>query len=147
MFATMERMEILDCADELAQMIISSDVGEQYLISLYKLQNDAEAQAKIAAFTEMKERFEEVQRFGKYHPDYKYVNMETRKRKRDLDMHGTVFAFKKAENELQALLDEISGLVGRAVSPHVKTPAGNPFFDSGGCSTGGCGSGGSCGCS
>ena len=47
---------------------------------------------------------------------------------------------------LQEVLDEISFIVAQAVSPHIKTPGGNPFFESG-CSSGGCGSGGSCGCS
>lgn len=146
MFATLERVEILQCADELAQMVIESEVGENYLISLYKLQNDADAQAKIKAFTEMKERYEEVQRFGRYHPDYKYVNLETRNRKRELDLHPTVAQFKIAENKFQEALDQISVIIARSVSPHIKTPAGNPFFEDG-CSSGGCGSGGSCGCS
>lgn len=147
MLATMERIEILDRAEELAADVFQSDVGERYMISLYKLQNDQEAQNKIRAFSEMKERFEEVQRFGRYHPDYKYVNLETRTRKREMDMHPTVAEFKLAENELQSLLDHISGIVANSVSQHIKTPAGNPFFEAGGCSTGGCGSGGSCGCS
>ncbi|WP_042349054.1 YlbF family regulator [Bacillus massiliigorillae] len=146
MLATLERVEILQCADELAQMVFESEVGENYLISLYKLQNDAEAQSKIKAFTEMKERYEEVQRFGRYHPDYKYVNLETRTRKRDLDLHPTVAEFKVAENKFQETLDQISVIIARSVSTHIKTPAGNPFFE-GGCSSGGCGSGGSCGCS
>ncbi|MGM9925254.1 MAG: YlbF family regulator [Bacillus sp. (in: firmicutes)] len=148
MLATLETVEILQSADELAQMIVDSEIGEQYLISLYKLQHDAEAQTKIKAFAEMKDRFEEVQRFGRYHPDYKYVNLETRNRKRELDLHPTVAAFKVAENKLQEVLDQISGIIARSVSQHIKTPAGNPFFESeSGCASGGCGSGGSCGCS
>ncbi|WP_019242430.1 MULTISPECIES: YlbF family regulator [Bacillus] len=146
MLATMERMEILNCSDELAQMILQSEIGENYLITLYKLQNDREAQEKIKSFTIMKTRYEEVQRFGKYHPDYKYVNLETRTRKREMDMHPSIVAFKQAENALQDILDQISVIIAGSVSKHVKTPGGNPFFESG-CSSGGCGSGGSCGCS
>ncbi len=146
MIATLERVQILQSADELAQMIIKSEIGENYFISLYKLQNDPEAQEKIKSFTTIKERFEEVQRFGKYHPDYKYVNLETRTRKREMDLHPTVIEFKKAENQLQEVLDHISVIVANSVSKHIKTPGGNPFFESG-CSSGGCGSGGSCGCS
>lgn len=146
MIATLERVEILQCADDLAHMIIKSEIGENYFISLYKLQNDLEAQKKIKSFTSMKERFEEVQRFGKYHPDYKYVNLETRTRKREMDLHPTVIEFKKAENQLQEILDQISVIVAGSVSKHIKTPGGNPFFESG-CTSGGCGSGGSCGCS
>lgn len=148
MLATMEIIDILQQADGLAEAILHSEIGENYLLSLYKLQSDKEAQRKISKFTSLKDLFEDVQRFGKYHPDYKRINLETREAKRDMDLHSTIAEFKMAETELQSTLDEISGLIGRAVSEQVKTPAGNPFFvSSGGCSSGSCGTGGSCGCS
>ena len=95
----------------------------------------------------IKEQYEDVQRFGKYHPDYKTITRQVRDVKREVDLHATIAAFKKAENELQKLLDEISVILGQAVSEHVKVPTGNPFFDTGSSCGGGCGSGGSCGCS
>lgn len=148
MLATMEIIDILQQADGLAEAILHSEIGENYLLNLYKLQSDKEAQRKISKFTSLKDLFEDVQRFGKYHPDYKRINLETREAKRDMDLHSTIAEFKMAETELQSTLDEISGLIGRAVSEQVKTPAGNPFFvSSGGCSSGSCGTGGSCGCS
>ncbi|WP_110929308.1 YlbF family regulator [Bacillus massiliglaciei] len=148
MLATMEIVDILQAADELGEMILQSDIGENYLICLYKLKSDKEAQRKIAEFASMKELYEEVQRFGKYHPDYKRVNLSIRGLKREMDLHPTVAEFKRAETELQGILDEISVKVGKAVSSQIKIPTGNPFFDSSsGCSSGGCGSGGSCSCS
>ena len=38
----------------------------------------------IKEFTEMKERYEEVQRFGRYHPDYNIVMKEIRYKKENL---------------------------------------------------------------
>jgi cell fate (sporulation/competence/biofilm development) regulator YlbF (YheA/YmcA/DUF963 family) len=145
MLATLERVEILNAAEELAKSILESEIGEDYFISLYKMKSDMEAQRKIAAFVKLKDAYEEVQRFGKYHPDYKKVSEETRLAKREMDLHPTIADFKKAETALQTILDEISQIIGHAVSPHIKVPTGNPFFDTG-CG-GGCGSGGSCGCS
>ena len=58
-----------------------------------------------------------------------------------------VAAFRKAENALQDILDQISVIVGKSVSPHIKVPTGNPFFDAGSSCSGGCGSGGGCSCS
>jgi cell fate (sporulation/competence/biofilm development) regulator YlbF (YheA/YmcA/DUF963 family) len=142
--ATLERIELLEYAEELAQMVLESDVAEQYRISLYKLQTSREAQNKIKRFANLKELYEEVQRFGKYHPDYKRVMMQVREYKREMDLDPHVADFKLAENDLQSLLDEISLLIGGAVSKHIKVPTGNPFFDNGHGS--GCGSGGSCGC-
>ena len=149
MLATMERVEILQRADELAQFVLQSEIGEQYLQTLYNMREDRLAQKKIKQFASMKELFEEVQRFGKYHPDYKRVNLEIRHLKRDMDLHPTIAEFKMAETGLQSLLDEISMRVGHAVSPTVKVPAGSPFFESAssGCSSGSCGTGGGCGCS
>jgi cell fate (sporulation/competence/biofilm development) regulator YlbF (YheA/YmcA/DUF963 family) len=148
LLATLERIELLEEAELLARMIIKSEVADHYRESLQILQSDQEAQNLIKRFIHIKERYEEVARFGKYHPDYKEVNMETRYLKREVDLHPSIHGFKKAEKQLQELLDEISVLIGQSVSQYIKVPTGNPFFDSmSSCSTGGCGSGGSCGCS
>jgi cell fate (sporulation/competence/biofilm development) regulator YlbF (YheA/YmcA/DUF963 family) len=128
-------------------MVLQSDVAENYRQCLYRLNKDSHAQALIAEFVKIKEQYEDVQRFGKYHPDYKTITRQVRDVKRQVDLHATIAAFKKAESELQKLLDEISVILGQAVSEHVKVPTGNPFFDTGSSCGGGCGSGGSCGCS
>lgn len=145
--ATIERMELLDKADELVQMVLNSEIVENYRQSLYRVKHNKQTQAKISSFVRMKERYEEVQRFGRYHPDYKEVMGQIRVLKREVDLDECVADFKKAENDLQALLDEVSVIIGRSVSESVKVPTGNPFFDSGSSCGGGCGSGGSCGCS
>jgi cell fate (sporulation/competence/biofilm development) regulator YlbF (YheA/YmcA/DUF963 family) len=93
----------------------------------------------------MKDSYEEVQRFGKYHPDYDKVSTEIRQVKREIDLLPSISAFKKAEKELEALLNEISEVIARTVSDTIKVPTGNPFFDNMSCS-GGCGSGGGCSC-
>lgn len=147
MLATLERIELLDQAENLSRMIIDSDVAENYYICLYKLQSNQEAQRKIRHFANLKEQYEDVQRFGKYHPDYKKVMMEIRVAKREMDLDFHVGEFRKAENDLQDLLNHISVLIGGAVSRNVKVPTGNPFFDTASSCGGGCGSGGSCGCS
>ncbi|GLB61197.1 YlbF family regulator [Cytobacillus sp. NCCP-133] len=145
MLATLERMAILDKADEIAAMIIESEEANQYRKSLYILKNSRETQRKVKEFVKMKELYEEVQRFGKFHPEYKKVMMSIRELKREMDMDVHVAEFRRAENGLQNLLDEVSVLIGRSVSEHIKVPTGNPFFESS-CG-GGCGNGGSCGCS
>ncbi|MCA1029947.1 YlbF family regulator [Bacillus timonensis] len=147
MIATMERIELQIQSEELANMILQSDIVEEYHSSLYRLRRSKEAQQLIHHFVKMKDNYEEVQRFGKYHPDYKKVTKEIREIKRELDLNEYIAAFKLAEKNVQALLDEISVLVGRAVSENIKVPTGNPFFDSMSSCGGGCGSGGSCGCS
>lgn len=145
MLATEERLKILDVADELSMMIIHSDIVEDYYQCIYKLQNDEHAMNLIKAFTKQKEIYEEVHRIGSYHPDYLKVVTETRKLKREMDLQETVYAFKKAENALQELLDEISVLIGHSVSKYIKVPTGNPYFDSLSSCGSGCGTGNGCG--
>jgi cell fate (sporulation/competence/biofilm development) regulator YlbF (YheA/YmcA/DUF963 family) len=144
--ATLERLELIESAEQLGKMVLDSEIVEQYRICLYKLQKSKESQRKINRFVSLKELYEEVQRFGKYHPDYKRVMSQIRESKREMDLDPFVADFKLAENDLQQLLDEISVLVAGAVSSHIKVPTGNPFFDSHSSHGGGCGSGGSCGC-
>ncbi|WP_100404588.1 YlbF family regulator [Bacillus solitudinis] len=145
MLATMTTIGLLDEASELGQAILSSDVYLEYKASKRKLQADDEAQRLIRSFNHMKDQYEEVQRFGKYHPDYDKVSKNIRQVKRELDLLPLVSTFKKAERELEMLLNEISETIARSVSETIKVPSGNPFFDSMSCS-GGCGSGGGCSC-
>jgi len=142
---TSERVLLMEEAEQLVSMILQSDIAEYYRECLYKVKTNAETQRKVREFVDMKDRYEEVQRFGKYHPDYKDIMGKIRLVKRELDIDLVIAEFKKAENDLQSLLDEVSVIIGRSVSDSVKVPTGNPFFESS-CS-GGCGSGGSCGCS
>ncbi|MDS8771844.1 YlbF family regulator, partial [Streptococcus pneumoniae] len=74
--------------------------------------------------------YEEVQRFGKYHPDYKRVMKQIRVDKRRLDLNEKVAELRLAENELQDLMDQVSFILGRSVSEAVKIPSSNPFFSS-----------------
>lgn len=141
MLATTERIQLLEHTEVLAEMVLQSDVAEQYRVCLYKLRNNEPAQRKISHFVKIKDLYEEVQRFGEYHPDYRKVMKEVRESKREMDMDPVVAEFRVAENELQSLLDEICILLGGAVSKQVKVPTGNPFFETGsscGSSCGGC---------
>lgn len=146
MLCTTERVELLDQTAELAKMIIHSETVEHYLDCYNKLHNNKQAQAKVHAFVHLKEAYDEVQRFGTYHPDYKAVMNEIRIVKREMDMDDDVANFKKAENDLQALLDQVSVIIGRAISEHIKVPTGNPFFEQLSACSGGCASGSGCGC-
>lgn len=143
---TSEIIEVLDYTDFLTSQIAKSTISKAYHESKRNLEADVEAQKLISEFVDWKEKYEEVQRFGKYHPNFKEYSKKMREVKRTLDLNESVAQFKKAEKELQVLLNEISKIIGQAVSPFIKVPSSNPFFDS--MSHGsGCGGGGSCSCS
>ncbi|AOC90915.1 YlbF family regulator [Bacillus sp. L381] len=146
MYATIESVRLQSEAEQLAGMILQSETAENYRDCYKRLQEDEEARRIIRSFMSIKEQYEDVQRFGKYHPDYREISRKMREMKRELDLNDKVAEFKKAETELQSLLDEISIELGTAVSEHVKVPTGNPYFDGLSSCGGGCGSGGGCGC-
>lgn len=145
MIATLSVNHLLDEASELGQAILQSEPFLAYMTAKKQLREDKEAQRRIQQFSHLKIQYEEVQRFGRYHPNYSEVSAEIRKIKRKVDMIPTVIAFKKAESELESLLNEISGIIAGAVSHTIKVPSGNPFFDQVSCS-GGCASGKGCAC-
>ncbi|WP_338753877.1 YlbF family regulator [Bacillus sp. FJAT-52991] len=145
--ATLEKIRTMEQAEQLGKMILLSDIAEKYQACYSLLYTTPETSEKIKRFSSLKSLYEEVQRFGRYHPDYSRVMKEIREIKRDMDLDENVAAFRVAEKELQTLLDEISMLLGRSVSESIKVPTGNPFFSTGSSCGGGCGSGGGCGCS
>ncbi|MCM3717282.1 YlbF family regulator [Fictibacillus phosphorivorans] len=142
---SIEQVALLEESLSLAEMVSSSSVASEYRKAKYILEQDKQAQEMISRFADMKEKYEEVQRFGKYHPDFHTVSAQIRMLKRELDFNENIANFKKAEKELEKLLIECSRIIAGSVSEQIKVPTGNPFFDESSCS-GGCGSGGSCGC-
>lgn len=146
MYITDEWVAIIEHAEELVEFVASSEVVETYNIARHAVYADDVLVKQIKEFTYLKERYEEVQRFGRYHPDYKTVMKDIRLRKRELDMNERVAQLRLAENDVQQLLDDISLIIGRSVSEAVKVPLGNGFFTDSACSSG-CGSSGSCSCS
>ncbi|SER96899.1 Cell fate regulator YlbF, YheA/YmcA/DUF963 family (controls sporulation, competence, biofilm development) [Gracilibacillus ureilyticus] len=143
MLATMEIVDILDKSEVLGQVILQSEVKQSFDEAKERMENDKEAQLLISKFNQMKDLYEEVERFGRYHPDYSTIMKEIRVAKREMDMHETIAAYKAAETQLQHLLDEVSQIVAYSVSDKVKVPKDGALLTDGGC---GCGSGGGCGC-
>lgn len=146
MIVTLEYIEILDKTDYLAEMVVKSDVMAHYKHAKKELDNNDEAQNLIKRFINIKDHYDDVQRFGRYHPDYNEIMKNVRSEKRKMDMNGYVAAFKVAERELQRFLDEISEYIAKSVSDNIKVPKDGLALTDGGCASGGCGTGGSCGC-
>lgn len=133
-------MQILDQTDDLADQIRHSELFDAYQKTKQALVEDREAQRLYGQFLKSKIKYDEVQRFGRYHPDYQEVMLTTRRLKRAYEMHHTVVAFKQSETALQQLLDEVVTIIATSVSQHVKIDAGTPLFEAlttgGGCATG-----------
>ncbi|WP_400163943.1 YlbF family regulator [Brevibacillus sp. TJ4] len=146
-------MELLETTDttqlilesyELSSMINQSREVSEYLLAKRRMEEDGEVKRLMSLFAKKKEQYEDVQRFGKYHPDYNHISAEVRDLKRTIESMEVVQAFKQAENQLDELLYQVSRTIADAVSNSIKVPSNNPFLE---VKSSGCGSGGSCGCS
>ena len=139
---------ILDATDELNAMILSSKQAEELRRARDAVYSNEQLTSQLREFNKMKEHYDDVQRFGKYHPDYNTIMKKIREMKRAIDLNETIATLKIAENDFQDLLDEVSLIIGKSVSEAVKVPVSNPFFATAGSSCGtGCGTGGGCSCS
>lgn len=147
MFMTYEWVQITDSAEELSELILQSEQAETYRQAYRDVYNDKSLADEIQAFARLKDQYEEVQRFGKYHPEYSRVMKQIRVDKRRIDLNEQVAALRFAENDLQDLMDQVSFIIGRSVSEAVKIPSSNPFFSSDSSCGSGCGTGGGCSCS
>lgn len=104
---TEETLSILDEIENLSDMIVQSEVYQNYQYAKENLENDDEAHLLYQAFLKSKDQYDDVMRFGKYHPDYKRIMMETRQRKRAYEMLPVVMEYKTKEVALQNLIDEV----------------------------------------
>lgn len=141
---TEEMGYILDEIEKLSDMVTDSEIYYQFKEAQLKLDRDDEAHLMYEAFLKYKHMYDEVMRFGRYHPDYQTIMLETRRRKRAYEMLPVVMDYKVKEVKLQNLIDELISKIAYAVSANVKIEAGNPFFQT---DERGCASGGSCKCS
>lgn len=144
MMMTSEWVEILDEVDELNAMIEASQLTKNLREARKAVYQDEQLVAQIQAFQYSKLQYEEVQRFGKYHPDYHRVTKEIRQQKRALDLHDAVANLRIVERDFQQMLDEIGVLLATTVSSAVKVDTDTLLASS--CGTG-CGTGGGCACS
>ncbi|MBO1003537.1 YlbF family regulator [Pseudogracilibacillus auburnensis] len=146
MIANLEYVAILDKTDELTKMILQSDIMIEYQRTYHLLQTNEEAQRLIQTFLHIKDHYEDVERFGRYHPDYHEIMRDVRSAKRKMDMNSYVAAFKVAERNVQRFLDEISENIAKSVSDHIMVPKEGLALIESGCASGSCGTGGKCGC-
>jgi len=134
--AALDMSSILLHAYDLGDMINTSAELADYLYWKQAVDNDAEAQELIKLFAKAKERFEECERFGHFHPNYHEGLQHVQEVQNLMDNNKAVLRFKAAEDRLDDLLFSISETIAHSVSDTIKVP-GNKMLTAKGCS-GGC---------
>jgi len=138
---------LLSKAADLGDALMRSVEVSDYLYWKDRMAGDADAQQMLRRLSQAKERFEECERFGHFHPNYHEALDAVRAAETESEQVESIRMFKQAEKALDELLYDVSVTIAHAVSESVKVPSNDPLpKDGGGCGSGGCGSGGSCNC-
>ncbi|MGI6126548.1 MAG: YlbF family regulator [Planifilum sp.] len=122
----LDMAEILMGAYQLADRINESEEVKRYLQLKERMDADPEVQRLIREFQRKKEKFEEAQRFGHYHPDYHAAKEEAESFQEKMAQHPLIAEFLEAEEQLDRLLNEVSRTIARAVSESVRVPINDP---------------------
>lgn len=117
---TEETLTLLDDIEALSDKIVDSHIYKAYEAAQQALSDNDEAHLLYQAFLKSKQNYDEIMRFGKYHPDYQKVMLETRKRKRAYEMLPVVMDYKQKEVALQDLIDEVIVKIAYSFSENVK---------------------------
>lgn len=122
-----ELLALEDQCERLIEKILASQAMRDYWRARRRLEQSAAVQQKMQLFQEAKEKYEQVEAYGSYAPDYAVLRQEAFRLKRDLDMDETVYSFRSAERALQVQLDLIASALASAVSSNILVSAGDPF--------------------
>ncbi|MBN3526055.1 YlbF/YmcA family competence regulator [Paenibacillus apiarius] len=134
---------LLTNAYELGDMINQSAEVAEYLYWKERVDSSEAVKHLVREFSRKKERFEETERFGHYHPDYHKAKDEVLAVQSQLDSIEEVSYFKQAEQAVDELLHRLSETIAFAVSNTIKVPGNDPQ-PSGGCGNGCSGNCSSC---
>lgn len=129
-------------AYELGDLINSSAQVADYLYWRHLRETDPQVHVLVQQFLRKKERFEESERFGHFHPNYHEAMGEAEEARLMLESNPVIAQFKQAELALDELLRLVAERIARAISDSVKVSGLDA--EAGGCSSGGCSTGGSC---
>lgn len=142
---TLDMSQLLLGAYELGDLLNQSAEVADYLYWKEKMKQDEEAQHLIREFAKTKERFEECQRFGHFHPSYHSAMEEMQSMQEKLHHCECIRRYKEAEDHIDELLYDVSSTIAYSVSDSIKVPSNNPLPSDSSCSSCGGNCNGGCG--
>lgn len=116
------KQEIIEKTYELVDEIKGSEDYKK-LQKLHKIiDTNSEIKELINIFKKYNDKYEEVSKYGKYHPDLKKVQKQFSEAKTNLYSNKLVKEYKELENRIQKILDNISKELAIGVSKKIKHP-------------------------
>lgn len=129
--------EILLQIYDLAEMINQSEEAAEYIKNKEVVEKDLQIAQLKEELTKEKKQFEEVKRFGQYHPDYQEIKSKLDQTLLTIEQNENIQKFKKAENRLDDLLYQVTHILGQSISKSIKIGR-NDAEEENGCAIGSC---------
>lgn len=90
------------------QVLQNSEPMQAYMRSRQQMNQSVEANALIQKFQQAKKIFTEVERYGKWAPDYEEKRLSLSNAKKEMNENHQVQNFQAAESRLACLLDDLT---------------------------------------
>jgi cell fate (sporulation/competence/biofilm development) regulator YlbF (YheA/YmcA/DUF963 family) len=116
------KQEIIDLTYDLIAEIKGSLEFKRILELKKMISLSTEIEDLISEFKTLKTKYEEVIKYGKYHPDLKKVQNDFSIAKSQLYNNEIVKEYKNLEKEIQKKLDYVSESIAKSVSHKIKHP-------------------------
>ncbi len=116
------KQEIIEKTYELVEEIKQKKDYKRLLELHQIIETDSTIQELINTFIKYNDKYEEVTKYGKYHPDLKKVQQEFSSAKEKLYTNVIVKEYKNLENKLQKELNIISKEIAISISQKIKHP-------------------------
>ncbi len=121
-------VQLIDLTYELAEAINNSAKMKEYQKIKAECEQDQEVNKLKAEFLRKKELYEEIERFGKYHPDYFTIEKEAREALIIIESHPKIRELRRAEKSLNDMLYSIAQKIAHSVSKTILVPREDQLF-------------------
>lgn len=116
------KQKIIEKTYDVVEEIKSTNEYQRLLELHREIAGDKEVQELISIFQKYNKKYEEVSKYGKYHPDIKKVQQEFSVAKENLYSNEVIKEYKKLENQIQKTLNHISKELATNISSKIKHP-------------------------
>lgn len=110
--------KVYDVIDEMKQ----SSSYKRLLVLRQQIEESDAIQEKVNAFQQWNDAYNDVKKYGKYHPDLQQTRSRFRHAKQTLYEDPIVAEYKQLEQAIQQQLDSISMQIAHAISLKIKHP-------------------------
>lgn len=114
----MRYFELCDKSEKVAKEIIETSDFKELLTLKERISN--EIGDLVLNFNKAKEKYEEVTKYSKYHPDLKKRQLELVKAKETLYTNELVIRYKELERKIQKELNEVAHEIASSISANLK---------------------------